>query len=182
MRVPTRLRRRSRLCASVVSRHWCSCITSVVLMGLAWWLASGDTPPASQSRFVWARFVRDAAGNSCLPCSSVGWSSGCAPSVGVGRSPLGQSPRASMASSSWPRSCLCACCTAGSARTGTAAPPRSSVISGCGHDRRAGGDPPARAPLAECLAASPRASHQCPLAGRAVSGWRPRRSRPPSVL
>jgi len=35
---------------------------SVVLMGLAWWLASGSDPPASPSRFVWARFVRDAAG------------------------------------------------------------------------------------------------------------------------
>ena len=35
---------------------------SVVLMGLAWWLASGNDPPASPSRFVWARFVRDAAG------------------------------------------------------------------------------------------------------------------------
>jgi len=34
----------------------------VVLMGVAWWLAAGDDPPASQSRFVWARFVRDAAG------------------------------------------------------------------------------------------------------------------------
>ena len=37
-------------------------LPSVVLMGLAWWLASGSDPPASQSRFVWARFVRDAAG------------------------------------------------------------------------------------------------------------------------
>ena len=35
---------------------------SVVLMGLAWWLASGNDPPASPSRFEWARFVRDAAG------------------------------------------------------------------------------------------------------------------------
>src|SRR5207253_3170962 len=35
----------------------------VVLMGFAWWLASGDDPPASQWRFVWARFVRDAAGD-----------------------------------------------------------------------------------------------------------------------
>ncbi|HXC23591.1 MAG TPA: lysylphosphatidylglycerol synthase domain-containing protein [Solirubrobacteraceae bacterium] len=34
----------------------------VVLMGFAWRLASGDDPPASASRFVWARFVRDAAG------------------------------------------------------------------------------------------------------------------------
>jgi len=37
-------------------------LPSVVLMGLAWWLASGNDPPASPSRFVWARFVRDAAG------------------------------------------------------------------------------------------------------------------------
>jgi putative membrane protein len=43
----------------------------VVLMGLAWWLASGDTPPASQSRFVWARFVRDAAGE-LLPSLQLG--------------------------------------------------------------------------------------------------------------
>jgi putative membrane protein len=34
----------------------------VVLMGLAWRLAAGADPPASQIRFVWARFVRDAAG------------------------------------------------------------------------------------------------------------------------
>jgi len=34
----------------------------VVLMGLAWRLASGSDPPASPSRFVWARFVRDGAG------------------------------------------------------------------------------------------------------------------------
>jgi putative membrane protein len=34
----------------------------VVLMGFAWRLASGHDPPASPSRFVWARFVRDAAG------------------------------------------------------------------------------------------------------------------------
>ena len=43
----------------------------VVLMGLAWWLASGDTPPASRSRFVWARFVRDAAGE-LLPSLQIG--------------------------------------------------------------------------------------------------------------
>ena len=43
----------------------------VVLMGFAWWLASGDDPPASQSRFVWARFVRDAAGE-VLPLLQLG--------------------------------------------------------------------------------------------------------------
>jgi len=43
----------------------------VVLMGFAWWLASGDDPPASQSRFVWARFVRDAAGE-LLPFLQLG--------------------------------------------------------------------------------------------------------------
>jgi putative membrane protein len=43
----------------------------VVLMGFAWWLASGDDPPASQSRFVWARFVRDGAGE-VLPVLQLG--------------------------------------------------------------------------------------------------------------
>jgi putative membrane protein len=43
----------------------------VVLMGLAWRLASGDDPPASPSRFVWARFVRDAAGE-VLPFLQLG--------------------------------------------------------------------------------------------------------------
>ena len=43
----------------------------VVLMGLAWWLASGRDPPASQPRFVWARFVRDAAGE-LLPFLQLG--------------------------------------------------------------------------------------------------------------
>ena len=43
----------------------------VVLMGWAWWLASGDRPPVSQSRFVWARFVRDAAGE-LLPFLQLG--------------------------------------------------------------------------------------------------------------
>jgi len=43
----------------------------VVLMGFAWWLVSGDDPPASQSRFVWARFVRDAAGE-LLPFLQLG--------------------------------------------------------------------------------------------------------------
>jgi putative membrane protein len=43
----------------------------VVLMGFAWRLASGSDPPASQSRFVWARFVRDAAGE-LLPFLQLG--------------------------------------------------------------------------------------------------------------
>jgi len=43
----------------------------VVLMGFAWWLASGSDPPASQTRFVWARFVRDAAGE-LLPFLQLG--------------------------------------------------------------------------------------------------------------
>jgi len=43
----------------------------VVLMGVAWWLASGSDPPVSQGRFVWARFVRDAAGE-LLPFLQVG--------------------------------------------------------------------------------------------------------------
>ena len=46
-------------------------LPSVVLMGFAWWLASGSDPPASQSRFVWARFVRDAAGE-LLPFLQLG--------------------------------------------------------------------------------------------------------------
>jgi putative membrane protein len=33
----------------------------VALMGAAWWLACGEDPPAPCSRFLWARFVRDAA-------------------------------------------------------------------------------------------------------------------------
>jgi len=43
----------------------------VALMGFAWWLASGSDPPASQSRFVWARFVRDGAGE-LLPFLQLG--------------------------------------------------------------------------------------------------------------
>jgi putative membrane protein len=43
----------------------------VVLMGFAWRLASGADPPASPSRFVWARFVRDAAGE-VLPFLQLG--------------------------------------------------------------------------------------------------------------
>jgi putative membrane protein len=41
-------------------------IPIVTLMGVAWWLASGDDFPAARSRFVWARFVRD-AGAEVLP-------------------------------------------------------------------------------------------------------------------
>jgi len=40
-------------------------------MGFAWRLASGDDPPASPSRFLWARFVRDAAGE-VLPLLHLG--------------------------------------------------------------------------------------------------------------
>ena len=46
-------------------------LPSVILMGLAWWLASGSHPPATHSRFVWARFVRDAAGE-LLPFLQLG--------------------------------------------------------------------------------------------------------------
>src|ERR1700751_3334135 len=46
-------------------------LPSVVLMGFAWWLAAGSDPPASQSRFVWARFVRDAA-SELLPFLQLG--------------------------------------------------------------------------------------------------------------
>jgi len=69
----------------------------IVLMGFAWRLASGDDPPASPSRFLWARFVRDAAGEVLPFRTSAVSSSGCAPSVEAGRSPLGQSLRASTA-------------------------------------------------------------------------------------
>ena len=43
----------------------------VVLMGVAWWQVAGDDPPASNRRFVWARFVRDAAGE-ILPFLQLG--------------------------------------------------------------------------------------------------------------
>jgi putative membrane protein len=43
----------------------------VILMGAAWWLASGDDPPVARSRFVWARFVRD-AGGEVLPFMQFG--------------------------------------------------------------------------------------------------------------
>ena len=43
----------------------------VALMGVAWWLAAGEDPPASQARFIWARFVRDAAGE-LLPSLQLG--------------------------------------------------------------------------------------------------------------
>jgi putative membrane protein len=46
-------------------------VPMVILMGIAWWLAAGEHPPASQSRFVWARFVRDAAGE-LLPTLQLG--------------------------------------------------------------------------------------------------------------
>jgi putative membrane protein len=43
----------------------------VILMGLAWWFAAGARPPASRWRFVWARFVREAAGE-LLPFLQLG--------------------------------------------------------------------------------------------------------------
>jgi putative membrane protein len=43
----------------------------IAMMGLAWWLASGSGAPVSQARFVWARFVRDAAGE-LLPFLQLG--------------------------------------------------------------------------------------------------------------
>ena len=43
----------------------------VVMMGFAWGLASGSDSPVPQSRLVWARFVRDAAGE-LLPFLQVG--------------------------------------------------------------------------------------------------------------
>ena len=46
-------------------------LPAVVMMGLAWGFASGSDPPASQPRFVWARFVRDAAGE-LLPFLQLG--------------------------------------------------------------------------------------------------------------
>ena len=43
----------------------------VATMGLAWGLVSGSDSPVSRSRFVWARFVRDAAGE-LLPFLQLG--------------------------------------------------------------------------------------------------------------
>jgi glycosyltransferase 2 family protein len=43
----------------------------VVLMGLAWRMVSGDPPPATRTRFIWARLVRDAAAE-VLPFSQLG--------------------------------------------------------------------------------------------------------------
>jgi hypothetical protein len=69
----------------------------VVLMGCAWWLASGDDPPASQSRFVWARFVRDAAAE-VLPLLHLGGvvfglrALGRGRASGCERRPRGRSP------------------------------------------------------------------------------------------
>ncbi len=42
-----------------------------IALGLAWWLASGKDPPAPRAKFVWARFVRDAAAE-VLPFSQLG--------------------------------------------------------------------------------------------------------------
>jgi len=46
-------------------------VPAVVMMGLGWWFASGDDPPATPLRFLWARFVRDAAGE-LLPFLQLG--------------------------------------------------------------------------------------------------------------
>ena len=46
-------------------------VPMVALMGCAWRLASGSEPPASVWRFVWARFVRDAA-SELLPFLQLG--------------------------------------------------------------------------------------------------------------
>jgi putative membrane protein len=46
-------------------------LPAVAMMGFAWWLAAGDDPPASPARFLWARFVRDAAGE-LLPFLQLG--------------------------------------------------------------------------------------------------------------
>ena len=46
-------------------------VPAVVLMGVGWWFASGADPPASSARFVWARLVRDAAGE-LLPFLQLG--------------------------------------------------------------------------------------------------------------
>jgi putative membrane protein len=46
-------------------------VPAVVMMGLGWWFASGDDPPATSLRFLWARFVRDAAGE-LLPFLQLG--------------------------------------------------------------------------------------------------------------
>lgn len=43
----------------------------IALMGLAWWLCSGEEPPASPKKFMWARCVRDAAAET-LPFLQVG--------------------------------------------------------------------------------------------------------------
>lgn len=43
----------------------------VALMGVAWWLASGEDPPAARARFLWARFVRN-AGAEALPFMQFG--------------------------------------------------------------------------------------------------------------
>jgi putative membrane protein len=46
-------------------------VPAVAMMGLGWWFASGDDPPATSLRFLWARFVRDAAGE-LLPFLQLG--------------------------------------------------------------------------------------------------------------
>lgn len=46
-------------------------LPAVAMMGLAWWLASGDAPAAGVPRFLWARLVRD-AGSEVLPFQQLG--------------------------------------------------------------------------------------------------------------
>ena len=73
-------------------------LPSVVLMGLAWWLASGSDPQASHWRFVWARLVRDAAGE-LMPFLQLGGIVFGLRALGRGRAiASGQSRRASTAS------------------------------------------------------------------------------------
>jgi hypothetical protein len=68
----------------------------VVLMGFAWRLASGDDPPASPSTFVWARFVRDGAGE-VLPGAADPLHPSALP--GLGCSGMFPPPTAAMAAS-----------------------------------------------------------------------------------
>ena len=138
----------------------------VVLMGLAWWLASGDTPPASQSRFVWARFVRDAAGE-LLPSLQIGGVIFGLRALGRGRTITVGAVSASIDGVIELTAKLPYVLAALLTLLALATQPRAArLFLWLGRDRRVGGDPAARAPLAECLAANARESHQCPLARR----------------